>query len=160
MLTQQRALELFEYKDGRIYWKVDMHTRKYKGRVAGTVTPKGYIVVTVGRKNYRVHRVVFLMHHGYAPPFIDHINGDKADNRIENLRAANKRENAWNQVVRCSNTSGYKGVSLNRKLNKWCAYLSIDGKRKHLGVFESKDDAAEAVRVAREKHHGEFTRHK
>jgi len=102
-----------------------------------------------------------LMHRGIAERMgldlsneIDHINGDKLDNRRENLRSATRSQNMMNSGKPKNNTSGHKGVSWHR--NKWEARIIINGKKKHLGCFEDKEEAAKAYKEAAEKYFGEF----
>ena len=99
------------------------------------------------------------MHKGYLPKTIDHINGDKLDNRIENLRAATVGQNQHNRKTNANNTSGYKGVSWNKGCNKWLSQIKLEGKRIHLGYFDNLEEAAEVVRKAREELHGDFAHH-
>jgi hypothetical protein len=73
---------------------------------------------------------------------IDHINGDKTDNRICNLRIATQSQNAANAANRKNNTSGFRGVS--RRGNKWQSYITVNGKRKHLGFYSTKEEASHA----------------
>jgi len=90
---------------------------------------------------------------------IDHINGDKLDNRRENLRSATRSQNKMNSGKPKNNTSGYKGVCWYKRGNKWRAQIGINGKLKHLGYFEDKEEAAKAYKKAAEKYHGEFVRY-
>ena len=120
MLTQKEAQECFDYKDGILYWKFRAANRIKVGSPAGSIDPStGYHKTYVYGKFYKTHRVIFLYHHGYLPEFVDHIDGDKANNRIENLRAATKEENCQNQKIRSTNKSGCKGVRWNSLSKKW-----------------------------------------
>lgn len=154
MLTQSQVNELFEYRDGGLYWRTKP---KRGGFRAGYVNSAGYRGITVSWKLYLEHRLVFLLHHGYLPEFIDHINGDKADNRIENLRPCTVSQNHYNR--RYHGTSGVKGVHWAKERNKWVATLTIDGKQRTLGRFCDIESAKAAVDSARAKHHGEFARY-
>ena len=99
------------------------------------------------------------MHHGYMPEFVDHINGNPQDNRIVNLREATSSQNAHNQRLRSTNSSGVKGVCWYPRYGMWRGQIVVKGATVHVGYFKDISEAAEAVRVAREKHHGEFARH-
>jgi hypothetical protein len=90
---------------------------------------------------------------------VDHINGDKLDNRRANLRLATIGQNRQNAARRKDNTSGVKGVSWKRGENKWRARIVVDGKERHLGLFDRLEDAERAVRTGREALHGAFTCH-
>ncbi len=96
------------------------------------------------------------MHHGYLPEVLDHINRDRVDNRTDNLREATASENSQNQSMYKNNKSGFKGVSWFKRDKKWVAQIKIDGKKKHLGYFDCKVEAAIAYNEAAIKHHGEF----
>jgi len=156
MLTQLKARQLFDYCDGVLYWKVST------GRVkAGTkVNTSGrYAHVQVMGERWYAHRLIFLWHYGYVPKYVDHINGNPQDNRIVNLRECTQAENVRNSKLSKRNTSGIKGVTWDKARSKWRAQLSINGVETNLGRYATLEEAAEAVRVAREQHHGDFVRH-
>ena len=102
-----------------------------------------------------MHRLILDAQKGQ---FTDHINGNRIDNRRSNLRLCSPAQNAKNQGIKINNTTGYKGVSFDKKRGKFHAYIKIDYRRKHLGYFDSILDAAEAYRVGASKYHGEFAR--
>ena len=87
---------------------------------------------------------------------VDHINGDKLDNRKSNLRLCTNQQNNMNVGKKKNNTSGFKGVCFHKKRQKFQAQISIDGKKKHLGYFEKAKDAYKVYCKACVKHHGEF----
>lgn len=89
---------------------------------------------------------------------IDHINGNRLDNRKENLRVCTKSQNAMNSKLARTNTSGYKGVNWDKRYNKWRARIKLNKKEKHLGFFNNKEDAAKAYNEAAIKYFGEFAR--
>lgn len=157
-LTQDLLHELFEYRDGEIYWKVDRPYKKTKGMKAGTTARSGYRQVCISNSTYLMHRVIFAMHHGYLPDTVDHINGDRGDNRIENLRAANRFENQWNTAKPRNNTSGIKGLILDKNTGKWRAQCRINGKL-HIKRFDTKQEAVNHLVTLRQAHQGEFARH-
>jgi len=148
----------FEYKDGQLIRKID-HKHKNKGRVAGSPDRKGYLKVTHKTKGYFVHRIVYLMHHGYCPDFVDHIDNDKTNNRIENLREADISTNHYNCRIPANNTSGAKGVHKLKQQNSYQARINFNGERKYLGTFPTLELADEFVSLAREMLHGEFANH-
>jgi len=101
-----------------------------------------------------------MMHHGYFPKFIDHINGIKNDNRIENLREATKQNNAWNTTKTVLNTSGYKNISWNKRDKRWYVRISVEGKNKHFGGYFDINVAKFVAETMRHKYHKSFANHK
>lgn len=124
---------------------------RWKGKaVAGTVGRHGYVAIRLNDRLYLAHRLAWLHEFGEWPPGnLDHINRIKTDNRIANLRVATPRQNAWNRKMPRHNTSGFKGVVKHVYGPGWIASIRLNGKRKHLGVFASAEEAAAAYdRVA------------
>ena len=140
----EKCHEMFEYIDGQLVFKDNWHSKQRKGQSVTSVNNCGYLKVCIDKKNYLVHRLIFLMHHGYLPELLDHIDMDKLNNRIENLRDADKELNSWNRGLQANNTSGFRGVSWNKAAGKWHAYIKIKGKRKHLGLFNTPEEASAA----------------
>ncbi len=103
----------------------------------------------------RLHRLLMAAPMGHP---VDHINGDGLDNRRANLRLATVQQNNHNRRRTAMNTSGFKGVHLNRQLNKWRAMIKVSGKQSHLGYFDTPEDAAVAYAKASAKLHGEYGR--
>lgn len=147
---------LFKYVDGTLYWRGDAFKHKNKGKRAGCLHHTGYRIVRVARTNLLEHRIVFLMHHGWLPKIIDHINGIKDDNRIENLRACTCSQNGMNAQLCTNNTSGCTGVVWSAKAGKWQAQIKIKGKLLYLGQWLTKFDAVCARRSAEHKYFGAF----
>jgi hypothetical protein len=122
----------------------------------------GYAARTVwgggapGKKIY-MHRVVVGAEAG-GKTKVDHINGNKLDNRRSNLRECSHKENIRNQKLRTNNASGVRGVALLPKTGKWRARIMVDYKERHLGTFETKEQACDAYRLAAARYHGEFAR--
>ncbi len=102
----------------------------------------------------RLHRFIMKPAKGMV---IDHINGNKLDNRRSNLRVCTPAENNWNQKKCCTNTSGYKGVALMHG-KYWRAYITIKDRQKHLGIFKTKETAAKAYDEAAKLYRGEFAK--
>jgi hypothetical protein len=94
-----------------------------------------------------------------VPEYLDHINGDKTDNRISNLRVASHAQNLQNMPTYKSNTSGIKGVYWRNADKKWAAQINTNGQRLFLGMYEAKADAVRAIKEARERLHREFAHH-
>lgn len=125
--------------------------------------PDGYWIAwrQKGKRLYLGHRVAWLLHHGAWPVHgIDHINGDKSDNRIANLREATQHQNGGNQRLRRNNTSGFKGVCWDTWTNRWVATIMAHGKHHNLGRFDSPEDAHAAYMTAAVELYGDFARAK
>lgn len=153
----------FRYENGNLIYKINSGTKMQIGDIAGYFNNrrggKSYGRVEIFNKPYLIHRLVFLMHNGWLPEQVDHIDNTKDNNRIENLRAANNAENHRNTPAPKTNTSGVKGVCWIEDRRKWRAAIRINGKHKLIGMFKTLPEATIAIRAAREKHHGEFANH-
>ena len=156
-MTQELLKELFEYKDGNLYWKLKKQGVKL-WQIAGCVDiTNGYRTVRINRKGYLAHRIIWLYNYGVFPTNqIDHINGIKDDNRINNLREANSSQNKANSPKQQNCSSIFKGVSWNKSNKKWTARIRISGNKKHLGNFYEESAAAQAYNEAAIKEFGEF----
>ena len=159
-LTVDLLNHLFEYdkETGNLIWKIQNQGAR-KGSIAGTLRPDGRYQIAINNKLYLTHRLVFLMHKGYLPEILDHINNDAGDNRIENLRAASRSQNGYNSKLASNNKSGYKGVFWLKETKKWRAGITFNKKAIYLGCFDNVEEAAEVVRKAREELHGDFAHH-
>jgi hypothetical protein len=159
MITHAEVLELYDYKDGELYWKKSNNNKVKIGSKAGgnSVNSDGRKSISVNKKRYLASRVIFLHQKGYLPAMVDHINGIKTDNRIENLRPATSLTNNQNAKIRKDNKSGIKGVSL--KKGKWYVQLRINGLKKSFGYFKDLELADLVAQEARDKYHGEFACH-
>jgi hypothetical protein len=125
------------------------------GKIAGCRRSDGYILIRIKGFNYRAHRLAWFYTHGRWPTdLIDHANGDPSDNRIHNLREATRSSNAANSKRPSDNTSGYKGVTLAKRSQRWQA--QVNGR--YLGLFSTVEAAADAYARAAKELHGEFAR--
>ena len=128
------------------------------GSIAGSVTPYGYRYIQLAGKKYAAHRLVWLIEHGSFPKlFIDHIDGNKLNNKIENLREATSKQNNENKGVPKNSKTGVRGVSYNRKLKKYVAQIQHNGVGHYLGIHDTLDGAREAYLQGVTKF---FTHHK
>jgi len=153
--------KLFWLQRPRIFFKSDREWRRWNTRYAGkeafSPNTQGYLDGMIFRTMYRAHHVAWALHYGEWPELqIDHINGDRADNRIVNLREVTRSENCRNTRLRSNNTSGVMGVSRHGK--RWRAYIHADGRIVHLGVFATVEEA-KAARKAAEAEHGYHANH-
>jgi hypothetical protein len=156
--TQQEVKELFNYSDdGFLVWSVN-RKRARVGNKVGAHDPSGYLRTRVNEKLHLVHRLIYLWHHGYMPEMVDHIDGNKSNNRIENLREANRVTNQYNSKLSRMNTSGSKNVSFCAQTKKWAVKMMLFGKRRTLGRFDDIELADLVAREARAKFHGAFAR--
>ena len=158
ILTQEYLKNMFDYRDGHLYWKQDRLIARI-GDQAGTKTPAGYIQIGLARKIYLAHRLIFMWHHGYIPETVDHINNISYDNRIENLRAATISENNCNRRRLKPTKYPAKGIYKHSKYEKYCVEIHLKGKRIHVGIFNTLDKAVEASNNARKELHGAFAKH-
>lgn len=154
VMTQERLHDLLQYdKDtGKLFWRQSRGTKK-AGSEAGAINGKGYVCIMIDGKGYQAHRLAWCLYYQEMPSQdIDHINGIKTDNRLVNLRQVTVRQNQYNQrKPRSDNKSGYLGVSSYG--NKWMASIKINSKTKHLGYFNTPEQASEAYKQAKRKHH-------
>lgn len=164
-LSKELLESLFEYKDGGLYWKQCKGFRnRHIGQKAGYIATRadGYKcwVIRIKNKQLLEHRIIFMLHHGYMPKEIDHINNNSLNNKIENLREASTTENQQNATVRTDNTSGIKGVSWDKRNKKWKVQAKVNGKPKYFGLYADIELADLVAQEARNKYHGEFARHR
>jgi hypothetical protein len=158
-ITQQFLHELFEYRDGHLFWKVDRRGNKLKGKQASRLKKSnGYCEVTINKKNHYAHRIIFMMFNGYWPEQIDHIDSNRSNNLISNLREANNAQNNRNTKLRATNTSGYKGVYMSKQSGRFIARITVNYKGVHLGCFKTIEEASQAYKKAALELHGSFAR--
>jgi hypothetical protein len=157
MITQTRLKALLSYnlETGLFVWLQQRHSRYPIGSQAGIsetrVPGYGYVIISLDGVPYKAHRLAWLYVHGEMPAaIVDHINRDKTDNRIANLRLATRSENARNIGRRRDNTSGITGVVFLPKTNRWAAKLTINSWSRFLGSFATKEEAI-AARLKAEK---------
>jgi HNH endonuclease len=155
-ITQADALANFRYEDGKLYWLRAPSKNTPAGAEAGTLRVDGYRRILFRYKRHYTHRLIYLMHHGEFDGEIDHIDCDKSNNKIENLRLATRGENTRNIKIPRDNTSGAKGVSFTS--GKYRAKIKVNNKQIHIGSFNSMHEASQAYASASKKYHGEFGR--
>jgi hypothetical protein len=162
-----RQLFRYEPETGHLYWlprPLEMFPderamKSWNTNFAGARSflfkeSHGYMSGKVFRKTYRAHRIIWAIVNGEWPTgHIDHINGDRADNRIENLRDVDRRSNQRNQKLSCRNTSGFAGVYFCKRQKRWSARIrAAKGQDLRLGTFNTKGEAIEARKAAEIKY--------
>jgi hypothetical protein len=160
-MTQQELKDLLHYDQdtGIFTWLISRGSIKSGKKINNSIFD--YTNIKINKKSYRAHRLAWLYIYGYIPiNQIDHINGNKSDNRLCNLREVTNQQNQFNSPIRKDNKSGVKGVHWHKKQNKWVANLHINGKAKQLGSFDNLEEAKKVINEARLLHHGEFSREK
>lgn len=162
MLTQEELLKLLRYepKTGLFYW-IEARRRNVRkaGDVAGLPRKKGYSQIWINNKPYAGHRLAFLYMVGHWPKVVDHVDGDKTNNRWGNLRKCDGPTlNNANMRRPSRNTSGIKGVSWAASNGKWYASIMRNGRSYNLGYHDRKEDAAAAYNEAASRLFGEFAR--
>ena len=166
LITAADVRAMFDYNrdTGVFVWRrrsdvPDTWNSRFAGCVAGWEDGKGYTILTINYVDYRAHRVAWLYETGEWPSsFLDHRNGNVHDNRLCNLRLADKSQNAINSKTRNDNTSGVKGVSWDASRDMWAAYIKVDRKKVHLGRFLKLEDAKRARQEAARIQYGAFLR--
>jgi hypothetical protein len=162
-----RTLLRYEPETGKLFWlerdaslfrdlkfSADRNCRIWNTRYAGAEAfkaddGKGYLVGSIFGRAYNAHRVIWALIHGEWPKAeIDHINGDRSDNRISNLRSVSVQENARNSKLPADNTSGAIGVSWKKRDARWQAYIAVNRRHIHLGYFDDFDAAVAARKEA------------
>ncbi len=160
-LTADRLCAVLDYDPSRgiFVWKSRASNRIKVGQEAGSTHGSGYTQINVDGQNYLAHRLAWLYVHGEWPKHvIDHINGDRKDNRIENLRDVPHPINAQNiRRPMSTNTSGFLGVSWSRKDKSYVAHISVQNRTKCVGAFRSAIQAHDAYLSAKRKVHAGCT---
>lgn len=164
--SAERLRKLLRLARGVLYWRrrpkrafataraFSTWNARYAGRPAGRLNRvNGYIYIRLGSANLLAHRVVFKMIHGTEPEQVDHVNGNKTDNRPSNLRAASDKLNRLNMPLQSNSTSGVPGVGWSKKLQRWTAQIKQGGKSAYLGSFGTFGEAV-ASRKAAERERG------
>jgi hypothetical protein len=162
---RKEAMSLLSYEPetGLFRWKVQRNSHGGKvrpGAIAGTPS-YGYVAIKVLGRLWRAHRLAWLFMTGDVPPKgmeIDHINGERTDNRWANLRCVTRSQNNYNMGVSRRNVSGVKGVSWVADRGQWLARLKIEGRIVHLSQFDEKERAIAARKEGERRYHGEFAR--
>jgi hypothetical protein len=154
-IPQSLLHEKLSYESGVLYWRKT-------GKIAGCYKRKDrYGCIRINSTLILLHRAVWVYHNGDIPDglFIDHIDGNRQNNLIENLRLASTSQNLYNRGPRRDSLSGIKNVRWNEPTQSWRVKMFIDGKWKHFGLFGTIEEADAVARHARERNHGAFANH-
>lgn len=159
-LTAEYVRSLLDYdpESGVLTWKAALYRRTdIVGKQAGWRGSDGRIRLSVNHHQYLAHRVIWLMVTGAWPPEeVDHRDRDPSNNRWPNLRLASSSQNQANHGLQSNNTSGFRGVSFNKRTGLYVAYVFYNNKSQYLGYFHSAEAAYAARRVRAKELHGEF----
>lgn len=172
-ITQEKLHEIFEYRDGVLYWKdrrVDSFktndkrgplwsykrwAKRFLGKPAGFMGGNGLMYV-----NYKcfmpLHRVIFLYHHGWLPEIVDHIDRDSSNNLIENLRPADKSKNSMNSRTRRDSSTGVRNVVKCHQTGKFSVSVTANGETRWCGRHDTIQEASQIAEQERRRLHGEF----
>jgi len=153
----QRILK-YDPVTGIFTWAAKTSRKVVVGSVAGGKNLAGYTVIGIGGRTYYAHRLAFVYMTGSTPHQIDHKDGERGNNAWANLRPATHQQNILNAKLASSNTSGFKGVSWHKAAGKWSAYIILDDKKKHLGLFDAAEDAHRAYINAARSAQPDFVR--
>lgn len=159
-ITHKTLIETFNYENstGIFRWAEKATKKALIGKVAGSFDNDGYRQIKINKRVYREHRLAWFYVYGEMPNgfLIDHRNGIKSDNRINNLRLSTPSENMRNQTKHFDGGSGFKGVTFNKTAKKWQAHCWANGKQNYLGVYLTPELASDVYISFAKKHHGSF----
>jgi hypothetical protein len=165
-----RQLLRYEPETGKLFWRrrsenffpegkygakrnAAIWNTRHAGKEVSTVGLSGYIILAIYNKSYKAHRVAWAIHYDEWPnDQIDHINQNRRDNRICNLRIVTNKENAMNRTIQTNNKSGVVGVSWHKQRNKWIVRIASPDKYLYLGLFSNFADAVECRKEAERKY--------
>jgi hypothetical protein len=160
-LTQEYLKSILDYDldTGIFTWKVNKAQRTKIGDIAGWIAD-GYRKIEINGKNYNAHRLAWLYVYGEMPKnLVDHIDCDRSNNKISNLRESTHQTNSENYKTPKTNNSGVKNVSWYKSLNKWVVSMSIKKTKKTIGYYDDLELAELVAIEARNKYRGEFANH-
>lgn len=152
--TQKQLHDALTYDplSGEVRWKTGV-SNMMAGELAGAKHPSGYIVITFNSRTYKLHRLIWILLFGQIPDgfYLDHINGNRTDNRLQNLRLATNAQNQQNRPAPKNNSSGYRGVCWHKQMQKWWARYTHNGVRYSVGMFDTPEAAYAAYKAAIKK---------
>lgn len=157
MITMVRLRDLL-YIDGGVFFNRVCRGKLNGMTEAGCKRSDGYTVIMIDKQSYLAHHLMWLWHSGELPSGydIDHIDMDRSNNHISNLRKATRSQNMMNTKAHKDSKSGIKNVFFRKDTNKWAVRLTVNGKYKSFGCFDDLELAELVANEAREKYHAEF----
>lgn len=146
LLNHEELLDILSYdKDTGIFTWTGKRKGTKAGKIAGTISSDNYVQIQISGRLYRSHRLAWFYVYGTWPEgILDHIDRDTLNSSIYNLREVSASENQRNRGVNKNSTTGVKGVSLNSKTGRYESYIKINGTKKHLGLFNTIEEAQNA----------------
>ena len=140
-----REVLSYDHETGEFFWRVSLRNRTLPGDKAGYMNDQGYMLCVIDQQKIRLHRAAWAIYYGTMPEgHLDHINGVRHDNRIENLRIATASENMQNTALRKNSTTKVKGIHLRKDTGKYSASITVNGVTHWLGCFDNISDAKRA----------------
>ena len=158
-LTYERLHQVLSYDwvTGKFTRNITTSTKHKAGCEAGGINAIGYVAISIDHKLYLGHRLAWFYFYGENPDFdVDHINGNRLDNRICNLRLATMQENSLNRDKQKNNSSGYKNVSWSKAMKRWMVRMQVKGKDRVLGYYSTPEEANVAAIQERKMTQSEF----
>ena len=167
MSIYDTIIDLFEYRDGDLYWKEQPKNQVDISKPAGNINAiTGYRHIQIKGKKYKAHRMIYLMSNPEwditdtsRDNLIDHKDEDKLNNNIDNLRIATQSQNKANTGKYKNNTSGDSNISWHKASGKWQVEVTANNKKHYGGLFVNKEDAIAKAIQMRDELHGEFANH-
>lgn len=160
-ISHDRLTFVLDYNpdDGQFRWRNPTHSKYKVGDIAGSQHIQGYYGIKIDRVFYRRCRLAwFFVHREWPRHQLDHINRDKSDDRLANLRECTNAQNQWNTISKVNSKLGTKNVHFSKRLGKYVADIRVNGRTKHLGCFDTLAEAIASRNTAAMLIHGEFFR--
>jgi len=157
MITQDELKHKLHYNpDTGIFTWINPIKKTNIGKVAGCTMANGYSYIKINKKLYLSHRLAWIYINGEVTKELDHINNNRSDNKISNLRIASKFQNQCNKKVNKNNIYGIKGITLHSKCNKFQARIGLNNKTIYVGLYDDFFEACCSIISVRNKLHGKF----
>ena len=159
MLTQEYLFSMVEYCEGNLFWKQSIGRAKKGDLIGQTIDQHGYRKFQINHQSMLVHRVIFFYHYNYFPQLTDHIDGNRLNNKIENLREITSSQNSMNRKILKKNKLQSKNICYIKNTNKYRVQIFTNGKHSFSKDFETLELAELVAFMAREKYHNKYLNH-